>query len=118
MTEHKLKTLAVAFGIFTLAHISAWFQMNSQFLWAWWKDKPIAAVVLFGIPTGLLFWLAWRMSYSCLESIWSARFIGFGASYLIFPVLTWLLLGETMFTTKTMLCVFLSFLIILIQIYY
>jgi hypothetical protein len=33
-------------------------------------------------------------------------------------VLTWFVLGESMFTTKTMICLALSILIILIQIFY
>jgi hypothetical protein len=36
-------------------------------------------------------------------------------SYLTFPLLTWWLLNESMFTMKTMLCVTLSFMIIAIQ---
>jgi hypothetical protein len=33
-------------------------------------------------------------------------------------VLTWMLLGESMFTFKTMTCFFLALLILFIQIYY
>jgi hypothetical protein len=36
----------------------------------------------------------------------------------VFPILTWFILGESMFTTKTMLCLSLSILIILIQIFW
>jgi len=27
-------------GFFILGHMFAWFQLNSQFAWNWWKDKP------------------------------------------------------------------------------
>jgi hypothetical protein len=44
--------------------------------------------------------------------------LGFGVSYLTFPILTYLILKESMFTPKTMACVFLSFCIIGIQIFW
>ena len=70
------------------------------------------------IPTSLLAYYATRIGYSALgDSVWSLRFIGFGTSYLVFPVLTWLLLGESMFNLKTMLCIGLSFVIVGIQLW-
>jgi hypothetical protein len=44
--------------------------------------------------------------------------LGFGVSYFTFPFLTWWLLNESMFTTKTMLCVALSFIIVAIQLFW
>ena len=39
----------------------------------------------------------------------------FCMSYLTFPILTWWLLHESMFTTRTLLCIFLSFCIMGVQ---
>lgn len=51
-------------------------------------------------------------------SVWTARFIGSCTGFIVFPLLTWFLLGESMFTFKTMSCVGLSLMILFIQIYY
>lgn len=103
--------------MFALGQILGWFQLNSQFLWKWWENKPIISAFVFGVPTSIMFWYAWRIVTAHSESVWSARFIGSGTGFLVFPVLTWFLLGESMFTIKTMICLFLAILIILIQIY-
>ena len=91
--------------------------MNAQFLSDWWKDKPLASALILGVPTSLLFWYAWRMTAEATGSVWTARFIGSSTGLVLFPVLTWTLLGESMFTAKTMVCFFLAVLIILIQVF-
>jgi len=103
--------------MFVLGQTLGWFQLNSQFLWRWWENKPIMSAFVFGIPTSVVFWYAWRIVSTDSESVWSARFIGSGAGFLVFPILTWCLLGESMFTLKTMSCLSLTILIILIQVY-
>ena len=108
---------ATGFLVFVLGQAVAWFQLNGQFLWDSWRGKPIYAMMLAPL-TGYLFWHAWRITSECTGSVWSARFVGFGASYFVFPLLTYFLLGETMFNMKTMLCVALSVLVLLVQIYY
>ena len=72
---------------------------------------PFAIAVLIGGYFGS------KYLYSQLTSVWSVRFIGFGLSYLVFPLMTWYLLGESMFTVKTILCIILSVCIILIQVF-
>ena len=106
----------LGFAVFVLGQVTAWFQLNGQFLWDSWKGKPQYAMILAPV-TGYLFWHAWRIISGCTESVWSARFVGFGASYVVFPLLTYFLLGESMLTFKTMICVFLSLVILLVQIY-
>ena len=109
--------MALGVFLFVVGQIVGWFQVNSQLMWSWWSDKPLAAAVLFGVPTSVIFWYAWKLTATATESVWSARFIGSSVGFIIFPVLTWFLLGESMFTLKTMSCLSLSVLIILIQIY-
>ena len=113
-------TIAIFIGIliFSLGQVGGWFQLNSQFVWKWWEDKPLLSAILFGIPTSILFWYAWRMVSTHADSVWSARFIGSGTGYLVFPILTWYLLGESMFTPKTLVCLALAVLIILIQVFW
>ena len=95
-----------------------WFQINSQFVWEWWREKPILAVALYGMPTGLCFLYGVRIAYAEMGQVWGPRFLIFSMSYLTFPLLTWYLLGESMFTPKTMICVLLSALIISVQLFW
>ena len=76
-------------------------------------------MVTLAIPTSLAAYYASRFTYAALdEQVWAVRFIGFGTSYLVFPLLTWWLLKESMFTPKTLICIMLSMLIIAIQVFW
>ena len=104
--------------LFAVAQTLVWFQLYSQYVWGWWENKAIHAALLFGIPASLCFWYGTRLAVDATAEAWSARLLGFGISYLTFPVLTWWLHNESMFTTKTMLCVLLSFMIVGIQLFW
>ena len=95
-----------------------WFGSNAQIVWSWWSDKPVLAAIVFGIPASLFFWHGTKYGYAAMDELWGPRFLGFGMSYLTFPLLTWWLAHESMFTAKTMLCVTLSFTIMGIQIFW
>ena len=110
--------LLIGIALFFLGQILGWFQLNSQFLSKWWEGRPIISAFVLGIPTSIAFWYAWRAITESLDSVWAARFIGSSTGFLIFPILTWMLLGESMFTMKTMSCFFLALLILFIQIYF
>ena len=104
--------------VFILGQILGWYQLNLQKMSNWWSDRPLTSAVLIGIPTSIAFWYAWKMVSEATNSVWSARFIGSSTGFIVFPILTWYMLGESMFTTKTMVCLTLAMLIILIQIFY
>ena len=109
--------MALYLGIllFFLGQIMGWFQLNAQYLSDWWSDKPFVAALAIGAPTSVAFWYAWRIIVESTGSVWTARFIGSSTGLIIFPILTWFLLGESMFTAKTMVCLGLAVLIIVIQ---
>ena len=107
-----------AIGCFIAGHVCVWFQLNSQFIWDWWKDKPLLAVSLYALPIGLSFWLGSKFMYQETEELWAGRFVGFAASYFVFPMLTWWLHHESPFTTKTIICVVLSIMIMLVQVFW
>jgi len=102
----------------TFAQTMVWFQLYSHYIWKWWENKPVAAALVYGIPASLCFWYGTKIAMDATSEAWTARLLGFGMSYLAFPVLTWWLLGESMFTTKTMMCVSLSFMIVAIQLFW
>tara|TARA_Y100000593_G_C4296600_1_gene330991 strand:+ start:783 stop:1130 length:348 start_codon:yes stop_codon:yes gene_type:complete len=102
--------------LFAGVHTLIWFSANAQFISEQWKEKSFAIMLAASVPTAVLVYYATRLGYEALDgSAWGARFLGFGASYFVFPILTYFLLGETMFTLKTMICVLLSFTIIAVQ---
>ena len=104
-------------ALFLLGQILGWFQLNLQYISKWWSDKPLLSAILMGIPTSIAFWYAWKYTSDATGSVWSSRFIGSSTGMLVFPILTWYLLGESMFTVKTLVCLTLAVVIILIQLY-
>ena len=112
--------MSVYLGIllFLIGQVVGWFSMNIQFLSEWWQSKPLLTAILMGTPTSICFWYAYKAIVTSTDSAWTARFIGSSTGLIVFPILTWYFLGESMFTTKTMLCFSLAVLIIMIQILY
>lgn len=93
-----------------------WISVNGQFSEYLKSYNTFAICLTLAIPISICGYFGSRFLYNHFSSAWSIRFIGFGISYLVFPFMTWFLLGETMFTLKTTICIFLSFCIILIQV--
>lgn len=108
--------MMIAMGLFVAGHVLAWYTHNSQFVWEYWKDRPILANMLFGVPCGLFFWYGTRHAVAASDLLWTSRFVAFSLSYVTFPIMTWWYLGESMFTLKTLLCTILAFMIIGVQI--
>jgi len=107
----------VAAGIlfFIAANILAWFQLNSQFVWGWWANRPLTSAAIFAIPVGLMFWYAIKNIVGVSGSLWTSKLIGFGVGNIVFAILTWVLLKESVFTPKTMTSLTLAGAIIAIQ---
>ena len=112
----KIKML-YAVLCFILGHILGWYAHNLQFVNEYWKDKVLLPTFLFGVPCLLAFFYGTKFAMEAVPELWTARFMGAVFSYTVFPIMTWYYLGESMFTVKTMLCVFLAFCILLVQIF-
>ena len=113
-----MSPIAKSILLFMGAQLFAWFQLNSQYLWEWWRGKAFISAIVWGIPCSMLFYYAWTTAADTMESVWSARFLGSSVGIFMFPVVTYYLLGESMFTTKTMICFMLALMIVLIQIFF
>jgi len=108
----------IGISFFTVGNILAWFQFNSQFVWPWWQNKPVLANVIFAVPMGLCFWHAIKYIVAGSGELWTSKLVGFGVSNVVFAILTYALVKESMFTPKTMTCLGLAAIIILIQIFW
>ena len=109
--------LVYCFLCFMALQVAAWFSTNLQLAAGYSPTKTLAVALILAVPTTLLAYYGTKFGYEALGGAWSVRFFAFAVSYLVFPILTWYILGESMFTLKTMSCVVLSIIIILIQIY-
>lgn len=107
----------IVFSLFALMHTCVWFSSNTQFIENINKSQALAICVLLSIPTSLLGYFAARHTFETFGSVWSIKLVGFGVGYVIFPILTWVLLKESPFTLKTSLCISLAFVIIGIQLF-
>ena len=104
------------FVYFVIAQLLIWLQANLQLASEWWADKPLVTALIFSVPISLFVWWGTRYSYYGLgDSAWGSRFLAFGASYVVFPIMTWVWLHESPFTMKTMVCIVLSIIIVCVQ---
>ena len=132
--------LLLVVALFTMGHISAWFQFNSQFIWDWWKERHMLSILIYSLPTSFFFILGTRHYQSSrlrvwssrriqegettkhavemTDSVWSSRLLGYGVGIIIFSILTYAMMRESVFTPKTLTCVILSLIIILIQVFW
>lgn len=99
-------------------HVLAGYTHNLQFVYEFWKNRPVLSNMVFGIPCGFAYWYATKHFMAATGELWSIRFIAFSLSYLTFPLMTWYYLNESMFTTKTLICTFLAVIIMFVQFVY
>jgi len=110
------KRIIFAILLFITANILTWFQVNSQFLWTWWKEHPITTILIYSVPTSFSFFYAWKFGVESMAGeLWPVKMIGFGVSTIIFTLITYVLMKEGL-SAKTLVCLALSLAIILIQI--
>jgi hypothetical protein len=111
--------LLIGSCFFIVLHVMIWFSTNLQFMSSAISEKSMVVTLCLSVPISLCAYYGSRYTYAALEnSVWAVRFIGFGTSYLVFPLLTWVLLKESMLTPKTMVCIFLSIIIVSIQVFW
>jgi hypothetical protein len=101
-----------------LGHAVAWFGSNSQFMWESWKNNPIYSVILLGIPSNIIFWLAAKTIYSSTHSIWQIRWIMFAASFPPMLMLSHYYFNESFLNTKNIITLILALSIIFVQFYF
>ncbi len=91
-------------------------QHNLQFINEYFKDKSHMLILTMSIPISYLYLYAWTYFVNISNgSVWSARFMFFGLSYLVYPAMSYIFLNESPFTIKTAICTLLSVIILVVQ---
>ena len=107
------KQSIIFFVLIALAQAGAWFQQFAQVRWVWFRNNQWFNILVVGTVVSFLFINGAKVGYNAWESVWKIRLIKFffGA------ILSWITLGEGL-SFKTLVCLSLAFLIILIQIFW
>jgi multidrug transporter EmrE-like cation transporter len=109
--------LLIGMLLMLLAQILTFYQLQGQLKYQWFKDN-YWVIVLMGIPISMMYMESVRQIITHYGGLlWPSRLIGFGIGVVVFAILSQLLFGESL-TTKTMVCLILSGVIILIQIFW
>ena len=102
-------------SLLLMGHILIWIQSNGQLMWSSFRNN-VFFVCLFGIPLSFMFINATRIGYGAFgNELWPVRIIGFSIGTIVFTFMTYLFLGEAI-TAKTLICILLSVVIILVQV--
>jgi hypothetical protein len=112
---NKLNDLLLGVGFFLIAHILTWFQLNGQFVW---KSFQKYEWVVAACGVILSFFYIWGTKYTVSGMgglLWPTRFIGFGVGIIVYALFVSIFFKEGI-TPKTIISLFLSLILILIQV--
>ena len=109
------KYVVLTIILFLVNNILIWYQLNSQLVWGWAKGpKALLISCIVGVPITALFWYATKWGYQGFGTLWQTRLIAFATSMMVFPVMTWLYLGEVI-TLKIGMSILLATAILILQ---
>jgi hypothetical protein len=105
------------FVLIALAQAGAWFQQFAQVRWVWFRNNQWFNILVVGTVVSFLFINGAKVGYTAWESVWKIRLNQFVVGLFVVAILSWITLGEGI-SFKTLVCLSLAFLIILIQIFW
>lgn len=113
-----MNNLILGLSLLFIAQCLNWFSTNGQFINENIKNHPFLVSMVFGTITTYFFIYATKLCVPYFDNqVWPVRIFTFCFGTLSFSFLTWMFLNET-FTTKTIICIFLSLLTVGIQIFW
>tara|TARA_R110000824_G_scaffold197409_20_gene380926 strand:+ start:794 stop:1132 length:339 start_codon:yes stop_codon:yes gene_type:complete len=104
--------------LFILANILGWFNIHLQFMHKWWAERPVTTILIFSFPVGYLFLMGTKYIVGSTGVYWSSRLIGFSIATTIYAILTWVILKESFFEIKTLTCLSLCCVVLIIQVFW
>ena len=110
-----MNKLLIFMTLYTLGGILIWMQTNGQFLWSSFAKNPILLSITFGVTISYIMINATKYGFDSLNgSLWSIQFVGFSLGLIVNTVLNFYLMNEGI-NLKTIISIFLAFIIITIQ---
>mgnify|MGYP006935486133 CR=1 FL=1 len=102
--------------IIVLAQVVSYVQLQGQGKWQFFKDYPLIIMFL-GLPIGYLLINSTMLINGYFGTTWQGRLIGQGIGVIVFSLMSYFLFKENL-TIKTCICIALSVIVILINIYW
>lgn len=99
-----------------LAQIISFIQLQGQMAWKFPRENPYVMMLL-GLPISLIFIKTTKIFNEAFDANWPGRLIGFGIGVIIFTIMSWFIFREHP-TPKTLTCLGLASLIIILQIFW
>ena len=113
-----MKNLLTGLILCIVAQILVWLQVNSQFVWPESKKYNLPIAIIGGSIVSYLFIYSVKYIVQGFDGqVWPARIIPTATGMIIFSIMTWLLLKQGI-DVKSGICLALSALILLIQIFW
>ena len=105
------------FVVYTISQIFTFYQLQGHLWSKWIKDNPLLMTII-GLPISYVVILASRQMVEMWGGqTWPNRIIGFCLGVIVFSLMSWFLLKEPV-NLKTSVCLFLSFVILGIQLFW
>ena len=113
----KFSSIAFVLIVYLISQVFTFYQLQGHLWNKWIKEHPFL-MTLFGIPIGYFVILASRHMVDLWDGqTWPNRIIGFCLGVIVFSIMSWFMLKEPV-TLKTSICLFLSFVILAIQLFW
>jgi hypothetical protein len=113
----RLFSIFFIFFVYTFSQVFSFYQLQGH-LWSKWIKHHPFLMSLIGVPIGYFVILASRQMVDLWGGqTWPNRIIGFCLGVIIFSLMSWTLLKEPV-SLKTSVCLFLSFIILGIQLFW
>lgn len=112
------KSIWIGLCYCVVGQVMVWIQTNSQFVWPWTLRYKWPLAILGGTIISYLFMTgATYIVNGSSGHIWPARLIPAATGTLIFTAMTWIFMRQGI-DAKTGICIALSLIILIIQIYW
>lgn len=111
--------IQIIYGILigALAQVLVFFQLQGQFKFNWVKEHTFI-MALIGIPVSYMFIYSARFLVEAFDGqLWPSRLIGTGVGVVVYIIMSQVWFNEAL-TLKTVICILLSIIIILIQLFW
>jgi hypothetical protein len=111
---NKILSIFFVLFVYLVSQVFTFYQLQGHLFNKWIKDNPMIMAIL-SVPIGYYVVMASRTMIDLWDGqTWPNRLIGFSFGVIVFTIMSWFLLKEPL-TLKTVVCLFLCLIILLIQ---